>query len=101
MLNNRNKGKETVGNKYVIKCLKELGAYGAYVKVVKRKYKNDRKTMKLHMFCANGMVSVDYAFTWVNYPVPGINWSEINREVKMKCHANKAEYEKGWIYKNS
>lgn len=101
MLNNRNKGKETVGNKYVIKCLKELGAYGAYVKVVKRKYKNDRKTMKLHMFCANGMVSVDYAFTWVNYPVPGINWSEINREVEMKCHANKAEYEKGWIYKNS
>lgn len=101
MLDNRNKGKETVGNRYVIKCLKELGAYSAYVKVVKKKYKNNLKTMKLHMFCANGMTSVDYAFTWVNYPVPGISWSEIDREVESRCRANKEEYEKGWIYKNS
>lgn len=101
MLSNHNKGKETVGNKYVIKCLKELKVYGAYVKVVKRKYKNDRKTMKLHMFCANGMVSVDYAFTWSMYPVPGITWSEIDHEVEIKCRTNKEEYEKGWIYKNS
>lgn len=101
MLDNRNKGKETVGNKYVIKCLKELKVYGAYVKVLKRKYKYDRKTMKLHMFCANGMVSVDYAFTWSMYPVPGISWAEIDREVENKCRANKEEYEKGWIYKNS
>lgn len=101
MLDNRNKGKETVGNKYVIKCLKELKVYGAYVKVLKRKYKHDRKTMKLHMFCANGMVSVDYAFTWSMYPVPGISWAEIDREVENKCRANKEEYEKGWIYKNS
>ena len=101
MLDNRNKGKETVGNKYVIKCLKELKVYGAYIKVVRKRYKNDRKTMKLHMFCANGMVSVDYAFTWANYPVPGISWSQIDREVESKCRANKEEYEKGWIYKNS
>lgn len=101
MLDNRNKSKETVGNKYVIKCLKELKVYGAYVKVLKRKYKHDRKTMKLHMFCANGMVSVDYAFTWSMYPVPGISWAEIDREVENKCRANKEEYEKGWIYKNS
>lgn len=101
MLDNHNKGKETVGNKYVIKCLKELKVYGAYVKVVKREYKNDRKTMKLHMFCANGMVSVDYAFTWVDHPVPGISWGQIDREVESKCRANKEEYEKGWIYKNS
>ena len=101
MLDNHNKGKETVGNKYVIKCLKELKVYGAYVKVLKRKYKNDRKTMKLHMFCANGMVSVDYAFTWSMYPAPGISWAEIYREVESRCCANKAEYEKGWIYKNS
>lgn len=101
MLENYNKGKETVGNRYVIKCLKELKVYGAYVKVLKRKYKHDRKTMKLHMFCANGMVSVDYAFTWSMYPVPGISWAEIDREVENKCHANKEEYEKGWIYKNS
>lgn len=101
MLENYNKGKETVGNKYVIKCLKELKVYGAYVKVLKRKYKHDRKTMKLHMFCANGMVSVDYAFTWSMYPVPGISWAEIDREVENKCRANKEEYEKGWIYKNS
>ena len=99
MLDNRNKGKETVGNKYVIKCLKELKVYGAYVKVLK--YKHDRKTMKLHMFCANGMVSVDYAFTWSMYPAPGISWAEIDREVESRCHANKEEYEKGWIYKNS
>ena len=101
MLSNHNKGKETVGNKYVIKCLKELKAYGAYIKVLKRQYKNDRKTMKLHMFCANGMVSVDYAFIWSLHPVPGITWSEIDREVENKCRANKEEYEKGWIYKNS
>lgn len=101
MLDNRNKGKETVGNKYVIKCLKELKVYGAYVKVLKRKYKHDRKTMKLHMFCANGMVSVDYAFTWSMYPAPGISWAEINREVESRCRANREEYEKGWIYKNS
>lgn len=101
MLDNRNKGKETVGNKYVIKCLKELKVYGAYVKVLKRKYKHDRKTMKLHMFCANGMVSVDYAFTWSMYPVPGISWAEIDREVESRCRANREEYEKGWIYKNS
>ena len=101
MIENYNKGKETVGNKYVIKCLKELKVYSAYVKVLKRKYKNDRKTMKLHMFCANGMVSVDYAFTWSMYPVPGISWAEIDREVESRCRANKEEYEKGWIYKNS
>jgi hypothetical protein len=101
MLDNRNKGKETVGNKYVIKCLKELGVYNSYVKVVKKKYKNNLKTMKLHMFCANGMVSVDYAFTWSMYPAPGISWAEIDREVESKCRANKEEYEKGWIYKNS
>lgn len=101
MLDNRNKGKETVGNKYVIKCLKELKVYGAYVKVLKRKYKHDRKTMKLHMFCANGMVSVDYAFTWSMYPAPGISWAEIDREVESRCRANREEYEKGWIYKNS
>ena len=47
------------------------------------------------------MVSVDYAFTWVNYHVPGISWAEIDREVESKCRANKEEYEKGWIYKNS
>ena len=101
MLDNRNKGKETVGNKYVIKCLKELGAYNSYVKVVKKKYKNNLKTMKLHMFCANGMTSVDYAFTWVDYPVPGITWAEIDRSVENKCRANKQEYAKGWIYKYS
>lgn len=101
MLDNRNKGKETVGNKYVIKCLKELGVYSSYVKVVKKKYKNNLKTMKLHMFCANGMTSVDYAFTWVNYPVPGITWAEIDLAVEDKCRANREEYEKGWIYKNS
>jgi hypothetical protein len=101
MLNNRNKGKETVGNKYVIKCLKELGVYNSYVKVVKKNYKNNLKTMKLHMFCANGMVSVDYAFTWSMYPAPGISWAEIDREVESRCRANKEEYEKGWIYKNS
>ncbi len=101
MLDNRNKGKETVGNKYIIKCLKELGVYDAYVKVVKKKYKNNLKTMKLHMFCANGMTSVDYAFTWVNYPVLGITWAEIDRAVENKCRTNKEEYEKGWIYKNS
>lgn len=101
MLDNRNKGKETVGNKYVIKCLKELKVYGAYVKVLKRKYKHDRKTMKLHMFCANGMVSVDYAFTWSMYPALGISWAEIDREVESRCRANREEYEKGWIYKNS
>lgn len=101
MLENRNKGKETVGNKYIIKCLKELGVYDAYVKVVKKKYKNNPKIMKLHMFCANGMASVDYAFTWVHYPVPGITWAEIDRSVESKCRANNEEYEKGWIYKNS
>lgn len=101
MINNRNNGKEIVGNKFVIKCLKELKAYGAYVKVVKRKYKNNHETMKLHMFCANGMTSVDYAFTWVEYPVPGIKWNEIDFEVEKKCRANKEEYEKGWIYKDS
>lgn len=101
MLDNRNKGKETVGNKYVIKCLKEIGAYNSYVKVVKKKYKNNLKTMKLHMFCANGMTSVDYAFTWVDYPIPGITWAEIDRAVENKCRANREEYEKGWIYKNS
>lgn len=101
MLENNNKGKETVGNKYVIKCLKELGVYNAYVKVVKKKYKNNLKIMKLHMFCANGMTSVDRAFTWVNYPVPGISWSEIDYVVEDKCSANREEYEKGWIYKNS
>lgn len=94
-------GKEVVGNKYVINCLKELGAYSAYVKVVKKRYKNNHKTMKLHMFCANGMTSVDYAFTWVDYPVPGISWSQIDCDVENKCRANKEEYEKGWIYKNS
>ena len=31
MLDNYNKGKETVGNKYVIKCLKELKVYSSYV----------------------------------------------------------------------
>lgn len=101
MLDNRNKGKETVGNKYVIKCLKEIGAYNSYVKVVKKKYKNNLKTMKLHMFCANGMTSVDYAFTWVDYPIPGITWAEIDSAVENKCRANREEYEKGWIYKNS
>lgn len=101
MIENYNNGKETIGNKYVIKCLKELKAYGAYVKVLKRKYKNDRKTMKLHMFCANGMVSVDYAFNWSMYPALGISWAEIDREVESRCRANKEEYEKGWIYKNS
>ena len=101
MIDNYNKDKETVGNKYVIKCLKELKVYGAYTKVVRKKYKNDRKTMKLHLFCANGMVSVDYAFTWINYPAPGISWAEINREVESRCRANRGEYEKGWIYKNS
>lgn len=101
MLDNNNKGKETVGNKYVIKCLKELKVYGAYVKVVKREYKRDSKTMKLHMFCANGIFSVDYAFTWIDHPVPGIIWAEIDRAVENKCRANREEYEKGWIYKNS
>jgi hypothetical protein len=101
MLENHNKGKKTVGNRYVIKCLKELKVYGAYVKVLKREYKHDRKTMKLHMFCANGMVSVDYAFTWSMYPAPGISWAEIDREVESRCRANREEYEKGWIYKNS
>lgn len=101
MLENYNKGKETVGNRYVIKCLKELGIYSSYVKVVKKKYKNNLKIMKLHMFCANGMTSVDYAFTWVEYPVPGITWAEIDHAVENKCRTNKEEYEKGWIYKNS
>ena len=50
MIDNCNNGKETVGNKYVIKCLKELKVYGAYTKVVKKRYKNDRKTIKLHLF---------------------------------------------------
>lgn len=101
MLHNYHKGKEVVGNKYVIKCLKELKAYDAYVKVVKEKYKNNLKIMKLHMFCANGMCSVDYAFIWINYFVPGIEWSKIDHEVESRCRANKEEYEKGWIYKNS
>ena len=101
MTENYVNGKEVVGNKYVINCLKEIGAYSAYVKVVKKRYKNNLKTMKLHMFCANGMVSVDYAFTWSMYPVPGISWAEIDREVESRCRANKEEYEKGWIYKNS
>lgn len=101
MLNNYNNGREIVGNKFVIKCLKELKAYDAYVKVVKKRYKNNHKTMKLHMFCANGMTSVDYAFTWVEYPVPGISWDKIDLEVESKCRANREEYEKGWIYKDS
>lgn len=101
MVENYVNGKEVVGNKYVINCLKEIGAYSAYVKVVKKRYKNNFKAIKFHMFCANGMVSVDYAFTWANHPVPGINWSQIDREVENKCRANKEEYEKGWIYKNS
>ena len=101
MVENYVNGKEVVGNKYVINCLKELGVYNTYVKVVKKRYKNNLKTMKLHMFCANGMTSVDYAFTWAHCPIPGISWSEVDMTVENKCRKNKDEYEKGWIYKNS
>ena len=102
MIDNRDpKGRVVVGNKYVIKLLKEYGVYGTYVKVVKKVYKNRISDMKLHLFCANGMASVDYAFTWANHSRLGVNWSEIDMNVEEKCRANEDEYEKGWIYKDS
>ena len=49
MIDNRDsKGRVVVGNKYVIKLLKEFGVYGTYVKVVKKVYKNRINDMKLH-----------------------------------------------------
>lgn len=102
MINNRDsKGRVVVGNKYVIKLLKKYGVYGTYVKVVKKVYKNQINSMKLHLFCANGMASVDYAFTWANHSRLGVDWAEIDMNVENECRANEDEYEKGWIYKDS
>lgn len=91
---------EVVGNKFVIKCLKELNIYDSFIKTVKKNYNQDEiNGRKLLIFGAEGMNTIDYAFTWANYPE--IPWVRYHEKLQKMCNDNPMEYEKGWIYADS
>lgn len=91
---------EVVGNKFIIKCLKELNIYESFINAVKKEYSQDQiQTKKLLIFGAEGINTIDHALVWIRHPE--ICWSQYHEELQKMCMDHFGEYEKGWIYADS